>query len=312
MANVSSSVSNPEALSTTSIESKPSQTILIIKMILCAFFWGGTFIAGKIASSYASPAMIGLLRFASASLVLFFVMQSKGGVPKLSKKQFFGVTILALTGILAYNLFFFLGLQTVPAARASLIVANNPLIIAFGAVVFFKESLSIRQITGIIISICGATTIISDGDVLMIFSSFTKGDIAILGCVITWAIYSLAGKALLKDMTPLVAVTWACMIGTVFFIPFALSQGNFENLLHHPLDFWLSALYLGIFGSAVGFVWFYDAIKGLGATKAGVFINFVPVFGVILSGLFLKEAITTAMILGGMLTTFGVYLTNKK
>ncbi len=289
-----------------------SQIILVIKMILCALFWGGTFIAGKIAAPYISPAFIGFMRFLIASLVLFLVLQTKGGLPHLDKKQFCGITILALTGILAYNLFFFLGLQTVPAARASLIVANNPLLIALGAALFLKEKLSALQLLGISISICGAITIISNGNVLEVLSSFSYGDFAILGCVISWAIYSLVGKIILRGMTPLVAVTWACIIGTIFFAPFAFFMTDLSSIPSLSFDFWLCTIYLGVFGSAFGFVWFYDAIKGLGATKASVFINFVPVFGVLLSGIFLKEPITLAMLIGGMFTIVGVYLTNKK
>ncbi len=296
-------------------ECKPQKFSLIIKMLLCALFWGGTFIAGKIAATYASPPFLGLLRFFFASLLLIAYLLFTNNIKAmfvLTKKQFIGVTILALSGIWAYNLFFFYGLQTVPAARASLIVANNPLLIALGAALFLKEKLTPLKFLGILTSICGASIIISNGDIMAVLSSFTQGDIAILFCVVTWAIYSLVGKVVLKSLTPLIAVTWACIIGTLLFIPFALNEETMQNLPSFPLELWLCALYLGLFGSALGFVFFYQAVKGLGATKSGVFINFVPVFGVVLSAIFLNEDISPAMIFGGMFTILGVYLTNKK
>ncbi len=298
-----------------STECRSSKFTLFFKMILCAFFWGGTFIVGKIAAPHVSPPMLGFLRFFFASLILVLYLLYTKNIHlmfELNFKQYIGVTILALSGLWAYNLFFFYGLQTVPAARASLIVANNPLLIALGASLFLNERLTKLRIIGILISILGASIIISDGNILSAFTSFAKGDIAILFCVLTWAIYSLVGKVVLKNMTPLIAVTWACIIGTLLFIPFAINSNSLELLLNLPLDLWLCALYLGVFGSALGFVFFYQALKGLGATKAGVFINFVPVFGVILSALFLNENITSSMIIGGLCTISGVYLTNKK
>ncbi len=289
-----------------------SQLVLIVKIILCMFFWGGTFIAGKIAAEYAPPALIGLLRFIISTLMLFMFMQSRKQSMKITRKQFWGLCILGLSGILGYNLFFFLGLQTIPASRAALIVANNPLLIAIGAVIFLKEKLSIIQCFGILISICGAVTIISNGNIREIFSSLSPGDFAIFGCVITWAIYSLAGKVLLQGLTPLATVTWACGLGTIFFIPFTIYQSDLSLVFDLPLTLWLCTFYLGAFGSAIGFVWFYEAIKGLGAAKAGVFISFVPIFGVMLGALILDESITKAMLVGGALTIIGVYLTNKK
>ncbi len=289
-----------------------SPTILYIKMIVCALFWGGTFVVGKIVTPYASPPLLGFLRFLIASLALFIYLSMKGNIRMLSLKEFLGISILSMTGILAYNLFFFWGLQTIPAAKASLIVANNPLMIALGAAIFLKEKLTPLKTLGIIISIFGASTIISNGNVLEIFTSFSSGDLAIFGCVLSWATYSLVGKVLLKTLSPLEAVAWACAIGTIMFIPFGVDKNIIDTIFDLPMLVWLSVFYLGIFGSALGFVFFYEAVKGLGATKSGVFINFVPVFGVLLSALFLGERISSAMLLGGMFTVCGVYLTNKK
>ncbi len=293
------------------ISTSSSYWLLVVKMILCAAFWGGTFVVGKIAATYADAPFIGFFRFLTASIVLYAVLLTRGGLPRLTKKQFLGVTILALTGIWAYNMFFFYGLKTVPAARASLIVANNPLFIALGAALFLGERLTILKFSGICVSICGAVIIISGGHISNLFNSFAIGDIAIVGCVFSWAIYSLVGKVLLQKLSPLVAVTWACIIGTIFFIPFAFNSNSLTQIASMPVDFWLCALYLGIFGSALGFVWFYEAVKGLGATQAGVFINFVPVFGVLLGAIFLGEAITSAILVGGLFTITGVYLANK-
>ncbi len=298
--------------STASVQS--SYFIIILKMIAVTFFWGGTFIAGSIASQYANAPLIGFFRFAVASLCLILVLESTHNSLRkhtLDKKLFIGVFTLALTGIFAYNMFFFWGLKTVPASRASLIVANNPLLIAIGASLFLNEKLKAKQGIGIITSIIGAIIVLSNGKLLEILTELNIGDIIIFGCVISWSIYSLVGKVVLKSLTPLIAVTWACFIGTFLFLPFMYQELN-TSLLTLPLDFWLSVIYLGLFGSAVGFVWFYSTINALGAAKTGNFISFVPVFATILSIIMLGENITISFIIGGALTMFGVYLTNKK
>jgi drug/metabolite transporter (DMT)-like permease len=74
----------------------------------------------------------------------------------------------------------------------------------------------------------------------------------------------------------------------------------------------LGIFYLGIFGTVVGFVWYYEGIKKIGPTKASLFINFVPVSAVILAFLILDEPITLSLFIGTILVCAGVYLTNKK
>jgi drug/metabolite transporter (DMT)-like permease len=74
---------------------------------------------------------------------------------------------------------------------------------------------------------------------------------------------------------------------------------------------WLSICYLGIFGTVVGFVWYYQGVERIGPTKAGLFINFVPIFAILFSFLILKEEITISLAAGAVLVISGVYLTNK-
>ncbi len=294
------------------LENRPSTLSLIIKMILCAIFWGGTFIAGRVTAPYAEPALLAFFRFSISSIFLLIILFSKQAFQVPTRKQFIGILLLAATGIFSYNILFFLGLQSVPANRASLIIANNPLAIALGAAIFFKERFTLIQIFGVILSIIGACIIFSRGDVLSLFTSFSTGDIIILGCVVSWTAYSLIGKKVISTLPALTTVTWTCIIGTIMFIPFAYSDFSLEKTALYPYTFWLSVFYLAFFGTVLGFVWFYDAVKYLGAARAGVFINIVPISGVILGALILKEPITLSIIIGGSFTLTGVFIASRK
>ena len=79
----------------------------------------------------------------------------------------------------------------------------------------------------------------------------------------------------------------------------------------YSAEIWLSIFYLGFFGSALGFVWYYEGIRTLGPSKAGVFINIVPVSSIVLAFLILQESLDASLMLGALLVTVGVYLTNK-
>lgn len=74
---------------------------------------------------------------------------------------------------------------------------------------------------------------------------------------------------------------------------------------------WLSILYLGLVGTVVGFVWFYQGIEAIGPVRAGQFINFVPVSGVLLAWLLLDEPLSLSLIFGTLAVISGVVMTSR-
>ena len=140
---------------------------------------------------------------------------------------------------------------------------------------------------------------------------FSLGDLYILGCVASWATYSLLGKKVMEGMTPLGAVTWSSILGCVMLFPAALFTGLSADLARAGGVEWLSIIYLGVFGTGLGFTWYYQGIRALGPSRAGVFINLVPVNAVLMGWLILSEPIGLSLILGSALVLTGVWLVNR-
>jgi drug/metabolite transporter (DMT)-like permease len=283
------------------------------KLFLTAVFWGGTFIAGRVVAREVGPFSASFLRFGVASVCLLLLTYSKAnGLPVPKKNQIVPLLLLGMTGIFAYNVFFFKGLHTIQAGRAALIIANNPVIIALLAAWFFKEKLTAGKLAGIFLSLSGALVVISKGDVAHIVShGFGLGEFYVFCCVLSWVAYSLLGKVILVGLSPLVSVSYSCVVGAgCLFIP-ACGEGMLQNLTNYSRMEWLSILYLGIFGTVLGFVWYYEGIKEIGPTKASQFINFVPISAIVLAFLILREPVTASLFIGTILVCSGVYLTNK-
>ena len=187
---------------------KNSLLFTYIKLFLTAVFWGGTFIAGRIVAKDVGPFSAAFLRFAIASVFLLFITwRVEGKLPKIKRRQIIPVILLGMTGVFAYNVFFFKGLKIIEAGRASLIIANNPIFITLLASYFFKEKLNSIKVTGIIISVIGAIIVISRGNLIEILNGNVGwGEFYIFCCVLTWVAYSLIGKAIMTDMSPLYAL----------------------------------------------------------------------------------------------------------
>ncbi len=276
-------------------------------------FWGGTFTAGRIVSQHLPPFSAAFFRFFIATACLVYLVRKlEGGLPKINPGQLVQVFLLGMTGVFAYNVFFFTGLQTVEAGRAAVIVATNPIIIALLAALLFKESLGIFKIMGIVLSVTGAILAITRGYPFHLLSEAASlGDLAIAGCVASWAAYSILGKYSMSSLSPQAAVTYSCIAGTLtLFIP-AMGEGLFSYILTVPLAVWGCLIYLGYFGTVLGFTWYYQAVKSLGPSRASIFINFVPLFAIAIGYVFLKEAIDSSLILGALMVSSGVYLANR-
>ena len=282
-----------------------------IKLFLTAIFWGGTFIAGRVVTKHMGPFSAAFLRFFIASVFLVaFTWKTERKIPLLTQRQMLFLTLLGLSGIFAYNYFFFSGLKSVHAGRAAIIIANNPIFISLFSVIIFREKVTSLKVMGILLSVSGAIWALSRGDLELITGQFGLGEFYIFMCVVSFVVYTMIGKAVMVNLSPLVSVTYSSVIGTLLLVFPATQEGMWGQLAGFNMTAWLNVFYLGFFGTVLGFIWYYEGIKNLGPMKASIFINFVPISAIILSYFILKEPITVSLFGGAILVIMGVYLTN--
>lgn len=271
--------------------------------------WGGTFIATQTASQVFGSFTGASFRYLIALLFMVPMMYRENrNAFKLSKPQFKKLFILGFSGIFAYSFFFFNGLRLVKASHGSLIVALNPALVMLLTAILGKEKISFIKIIGLLSSLVGVAFVISHGDLLHLFSMFSWGDAFMLGCPISWAFYTYFAKDALGESTPLQASTWAILLGLsmiLLFVPLETFPKTIEPKV------WGALAYLGICGSVLGFVWYYEGVKKIGPVKTSVFNNLIPIFAMIISMVLLKETLQPYMIYGSVLVIGGVLIINR-
>lgn len=277
--------------------------------------WGSAFIAGKFAVESFEPATIAFFRFFGAAILLFplmWIMEKNRQKPTLKDYGLFAV--LGLTGIALYNICFFLATKHAPVIKSSLFIASNPVLIILLSGLFLKEKITRNNIIGMIIALTGATFIITDGHLLSLVQlGFEPIDFVLMGAVVSWALYSVVGKIVLKKYSSVESTTYAVAFGTVFLLPFAFMETSWQDVQQASTTTWLAIAHMSILVTVVSFVMYYNGIKEVGAAKASIFINVMPVSAVILATLFLGETFTAAHAIGAVLVLSGVYIgTNSK
>lgn len=286
-------------------------------LFLVPIFWGGAFVAAKFVVQQLPPFTVASIRFLLATLCLMVIVHHQGGERvRIEKRDLSVLFALGLTGVFAYNACFFTGLQFTTATNGSLIGASNPMITALLSAMFLGERLSWLKIMGITTSFLGVMVVISKGQLSNLFSlKYNMGDIILLGAPLAWAIYSIVGKGILRKFSPLLVTTYACGLGTLMLLPFALWELSVKGwgiIFSVSWQGWLAIAYMAFFASVLGFVWWYKGVEKLGASRTSIFTNLVPVSAVFLAMIFLGEKVLWADLLGAFLVLSGVYLTTKK
>jgi drug/metabolite transporter (DMT)-like permease len=284
-------------------------------LALATSTWGSAFIAGKYAVLSFEPATVAFLRFFGAAILLFptmWIMVKNRTKPTLKEYGLFA--ILGLTGIAIYNICFFLASKHAPVIKSSLFIASNPVLIVLLSGLFLKEKITKNNILGMIIALTGVAFIITNGHLLTLFQlGFEPIDWVLLGAVVSWALYSVVGKIVLKKYTAIESTTYAVAFGTLFLLPFALIETTWQDVQLATWDAWLAIAHMSVFVTVISFIMYYQGIKEVGAAKASIFINVMPVSAVIMATVFLGETFTFAHAIGAVCVLTGVYVgTNTK
>lgn len=281
-----------------------------LRMVGVAFLWGGTWVAARIAVMELAPLAIAAWRFLLATLALAGLLLLRGGLPRFTAKQWLIVAALGASGIFLYNLCFLYGVRLIEAGRGALVVALTPVVIAAADSLLFGARMTPRKALGIALAMIGCLTIVTRGDLPALFKGEVGlGEWLILGCVALWSAYTFIGRRATLGLTPLAATFGACLTGGAMLTAAALLSGSYGSVLHGGAASLAAVAFLGLLGTALAFTWYADGVKQIGATRAGIYINLVPVFAVLQGALLLGERLGPPSLLGGLLVLAGVLLT---
>ncbi|MHA1950832.1 MAG: DMT family transporter [Candidatus Thorarchaeota archaeon] len=174
-----------------------------------------------------------------------------------------------------------------------------------------KERLPRRwQYIGFLLAFIGVIFVVGVQALLDFQLDYLIGNIIIVGAMFTWGIYSSVGKEAMKTLSPIEINTGGALIGAFLFGMGAITEEIWALPALSDGIFWINVIYLGACVTFIGFLFYFIGIKELGATRAGGFINLVPVFGTIFSVLILQDALYWTFVVGLLLVVSGILLIN--
>lgn len=283
-------------------------------LTLTVLSWSGNMVVGRGVRGDIPP-----LTFAFWRWVIAFLLILPLALPHLKtqwpllKKGWKPLLVLGLLGVGGYNTFAYLALQDTTATNAALLNSFIPIATIAISWAFLGKHLRRVEGIGVVVSLCGAMTIISRGDVAVLAHlNLNVGDVWMLVAVLDWAIYTVALAWRPAGVHPMLMLGATTVIGLSALAPayaWEIAQGRVMNVHFGSLS---ALAYVGIFPSFLGYIFYNKGVAEVGPNKASLFIHLMPVFGTLLSFLFLGEIPFWYHYLGIGLIFTGIWLTTKR
>lgn len=283
-------------------------------LTLTALFWSGNMVLGRGIRADVPPLALAFWRWAIAFVLVLplALPHLKSQWPRL-KAGWKPVLILGLIGVGGYNTFAYLALQHTSATNAVLLNSFIPVATVAISWAFLGKHLRRIEGLGVIVSLCGALTIVARGDLaILMHLDLNVGDAWMLLAVLVWAIYTVGLAWRPTGVHPMLMLAAMTAVGLAALVPayaWEMTQGRHINVHFGSLA---SLAYVGIFPSFIGYIFYNRGVAEVGANKASLFIHLMPVFGTLLSAIFLSEIPLWYHYLGIGLIFTGIWLTTKR
>jgi drug/metabolite transporter (DMT)-like permease len=282
--------------------------------LLSVLIWGGTFIATKVTLREASPATIVWLRFGIGIVILGVAVVARKQFALPARRELAYFALLGFIGVTFHQWLQATGLQTAAATTTAWIVATIPVFTAILGWLALKQKLGLVRVGGMILAAVGVILIVSKGNIASLFSSgfSTFGDFLILISSVNWAVFSVLSRRGL-DAHPATRMMFYVMVfGWLFASVWLFGAGSgLSEIPRLSIEGWSGILVLGLLGSGVAYIAWYDALQALPASQLAAFINIEPLVTTVMAAFILNETITLLAVLGAGMILFGVYLVNR-
>jgi drug/metabolite transporter (DMT)-like permease len=292
-----------------------TRMLAYLEALFAVVIWGATFIATKIALQEASPASIVWVRFAIGVLILGATVVMRRQLTLPDRKDVAYLALLGFIGVTFHQWLQATGLQTAQATTTAWIVASTPVFIAILGWLVLKERFSWPRVMGIVLAAAGVLTVVSKGNLsaLMVGQEGTFGDILIFISAINWAVYTVLSRRELSRHPAARMMFYVMLFGWLFTSVWIFGFGpGLHELPGLSLKAWAAILVLGILGSGLAYIAYYDALQELPASQLGAFLNIEPLVTTMLAAVMINEVITIMTLAGGAIIILGVYLVNRR
>lgn len=304
---------NPDVIKDSEISVNEEYTYGLL--LLFSVLAGATWPAGKIIAASLSPFAAAFYRYSIALPIFLILMKITGSWVSVNKRVHLKLAVLGFLGVTLYNFLFLEGVKNTAASDASLIFAATPTFtILLSNYINPDDKINKKKIVGVVTALIGVSFIFLQSPNVEVTNRLLGNSLILLSTIVM-ASYTAFSKPLFKEVSPIQFSTLTIFYGWLFLGILVL----FEDVTYLSLRSFLkltnevrySIIYLGLFITYATIVYAHG-IKKIGPSRSAIFMNLIPIFGVLSSIILLSEKFSLWYIPSFSLIMVGVYFVNRK
>ena len=277
--------------------------------------WSGNFIVGKFATLFEIPPLtLNVFRWISVWFILLpFTYKEISNNLDYIKENFLVIGFMGVITISTFNSVVYFALNYTQVINAVLVLAAIPAITIILSSLMKIDKTNIFQIIGLVLSILGISSIISNGEIQRITSlNFNKGDLWMLVCVITWSLYSTLLKKYKFKFSQFSLIQLMVSVGILFLIPQYFYEQSIGLEVKFNKAFFLILFYVVVFPAIFAYYCWQKGVEIIGPNRATMFIQLMPLFSAVMAIIIFNENFELYHFAGAAFIVSGIYLSNKK
>lgn len=282
------------------------RSVAVSFLVVATLFWAINYVVGAAALAEFSPLELTAARWVLAAPVLLVLAAAierpdwrrvLRALPRLAA--------LGLIGVAGYNLLLYSALQFTTPSGAALVNAANPGLILLGGALLARTRLRGATVAGLLLGLAGVLIVLIAGGDHPLASTAGPGEGLMVLAIIAWTVYSLAGRWV-RDVPPITATAIQAVVVAILCAPVAVAV---PGPAHDGVstDGLAALLVVAALPSVGSYLLWNSALRVVPAGEAGLFLNLITVFVVVI-GLLLGQVPSPADLLGGAMILAGVYL----
>ncbi len=284
-------------------------------LVFATFCWSGNFIVGKFAHLFEVPPLtLNFFRWVSVWLILIpFTYKEIYNNSSYIKKNLIVIGFMGIITISTFNSVVYFALNYTQVINAVLVLSAIPAATIVISALMNVDKTNKYQLIGLMLSVIGICAIISNADIKKIINlSFNKGDLWMLVCVITWALYSTLLKKNKFKFSQFTLIQLMVSVGIIFLIPQFFYERSIGLELNLNKSFVVILLYVVIFPALAAYYCWQKGIEIVGPNRATMFIQLMPLLSAVLAIIIFKEKFEMYHFVGAAFILTGIYLSNRK
>jgi drug/metabolite transporter (DMT)-like permease len=276
-------------------------------LTLTALCWAGNAILARLAVGEISPMALVSLRWLGALglLVVFAHAQVRRDWPVMRQRLLF-IAVMGAVGFTIFNAMFYVAAHWTTAVNLGIIQGSAPVFVLIGAFAAYRTPVGWLQAAGVLVTMVGVAIVASGGELARLAGlALNSGDVLMIAGCALYAGYTV-GLSRRPPVSPLSLFTGLACAAFVTSLPLALGEAALGRFQWPTPAGWLILALVTLFPSFLAQIFFIQGVSLIGPSRAGVFVNLVPVFASIMALLFLHEpfepfhAVALGLVLGGI------------